>query len=73
MRGSRKDEVIKNIETQRSYKMTVNLDNLKFLKTFLSSGLKIVCSFGKVDQNVFKKTPTRAPQCIITSLFLANG
>ena len=44
MRGSRKDkisayvitlQVIKNIETQRSYKMSVNLDNLKVLKTFI--------------------------------------
>ena len=28
-------QVIKNIETQRSCKMTVKLDNLKFLKTFI--------------------------------------
>ena len=52
--------------------MTVNLDGLKFLKTFIKR-FQIICSFGKVDQNIKKKTPTRAPQCIITSLFLANG
>ena len=34
--------------------MTVNLDNLKFQK-HLSSGFKIICSFGKVDQNIKKK------------------
>ena len=28
-------QVIKNIETQRSCKMTVNLDNLKFLEIFI--------------------------------------
>ena len=33
--------------------MMVNLENLKFLKHLLS-GIKIICSFVKVDQNVYK-------------------
>ena len=31
----------------------VNLENLKFLKHLLS-GIKIICLFVKVDQNVYK-------------------
>ena len=34
--------------------MTVNLDGLKFLKTFIKR-FQIICSFGKVDQNIKKK------------------
>ena len=39
--------------------MTVNLDNLKF-EEHLSSGFKIICSFGKVDQNIKKKNANKS-------------
>ena len=37
-------QYINNLETQQSYKMMVNLENLKFLKS-VSSGLKIIPLF----------------------------
>ena len=44
----------KKIETQTPYKTTVNLDNLKFLKTFIKR-FQNYLFIGKVDQNIKKK------------------
>ena len=70
---------INNLETKRSYKRTVNLENLNFfLKKSLLSGLKIIRLFLKVDQNVYKTANKSASMqanqtdVIVTLIFIIN-
>ena len=63
-------KVINNLDTQRSFNTMVNLENLK-LKKKNSSGSKIIRSFVKVDQNIYKRTPKIAPQGIIIISFFS--
>jgi len=68
-------QYINNLETKRSYKRTVNLKNLNFLKN-LSSGLKIIRSFVKVNRNVSKTANKSASihsnQILLSSLLSSN-
>ena len=64
-------QYINNIETQTSPKRTFHRQEFQFFQKIPSSGLKIICQFVKVDQNV-NKPLARALRCIIIkSFFLA--
>ena len=65
-------QYLNNLETQRSYKTTVNLKNINFFKKNLSSGLNIIRLFVKVDQNVYK-TDNKSASIHMKSFFLTIG
>ena len=63
-------QYINNLETQRSPKTTLDLENT-ILKKNLLSGLKIIRLFVKVERNVYKSHPlTRAPRYMLIKLFV---
>ena len=62
---------INNLETQRTIKMMVNLENLKFLKSVLS-GLKIIRFFVEVDRK-FKKTANKSASLHTNKMLLSRN
>ena len=67
-------QVISNLETQKSYKITVNLKNLNFFKKICQAVLKLFTFFLSRPLKMFTKPLTRAPRYIvIKSFFLEIG